>query len=296
MRQNNKKKIYIGIICVLLGIFSYIPWFFSSLVLYPAVKCKKEHHVYCNGPSELQIPFEEIKLTTSDGVTLSAWFMPRNNSSKGLVLVHGHGGTKAEGLRFARALHGAGFNLLFLNLRRNQGKFASMGFHEVLDVQAGFEYLFNEKKVKSGGIFGFSMGASTSILAMEKDLRIKAGLFSSGYTSALDVLSEAAKRDYHIPYYPLIPVVEFYLNLRGNMDIASVRPIDQIGKISPRPIAIFHCNQDDYVDASHADKLFNAAKEPKEKWIPSCDKHERIWNFYPDEANCRAVNFFTKYL
>jgi dipeptidyl aminopeptidase/acylaminoacyl peptidase len=284
------------IFAIILAILSFIPWYFSSLVLYPKVNCTKEHHVFCTTPKELKLDYQSVTIRTPTGLALESWYIPAANSKKGIIFVHGHGGSRNEGLRFANALHQAGFNLLALNLRRNANSFASMGYYEPEDVIAGIDFLLKEKNLESVGLFGFSMGAATSILTMEKDTRVKAGLFSSGYASAMDVMSESAKRDFGIPYYPLIPVVRTVLNLRGKMEIETVIPEDKIGNISPRPISIFHCDKDDYVDAIHAERLFNAAKEPKEKWIPVCTQHEHIWNTNKDEAEKRAVTFFKKNL
>jgi len=296
MLKKKSSRIAVIVIVLFVAIFSYVPWYFSSLVFYPPVNCTKDHHVFCTNPSELGLEYQDINFTTSDDVKLKGWYVPAKDSDKGILFVHGHGGAKTEGLRFAKALHTAGYNLFFIDLRRNHGRFASMGYYEPRDAKAAIDFLLNEKKLRSVGIFGFSMGAATSIITMADDQRIKAGLFSSGYSSALDVLSEAAKRDYGIPHFPLIPLVKLYINVRGNMDIESVRPVDKIGSISPRPIAIFHCDKDNYVDSSHAGKLFMKANEPKEKWIPVCNKHERIWNFYPEEADKRAVQFFQRNL
>jgi uncharacterized protein len=289
-----KKLFYI--LTPILLILLFIPWYFSSLVLYPPVNCNPEHHVFCDTPKELGLDYEEVQVVTEDGISLPSWFIPAIGSKKGIVLVHGHGGSRNEGLRFASALNKAGFNLLLLSLRRNAGEFASMGFHEIKDAKAGVKFLSADRQLDSIGIFGFSMGAATSIITMEEEPLVKAGLFSSGYASAMDVLSEAANRDFGIPYYPLIPVVQLYLNVRGDMNIETVRPVDKIGSISPRPIAIFHCIKDDYVDVSHSDRLFSKAKEPKEIWIPICERHERIWNSHKDEAEKRAVGFFKKNL
>lgn len=291
------KKIHRNLLIsfVILLILAYIPWYFSSLVLYPTINCNKEHHVFCDTPKELGLEYEEVKIQ-AEGLELQSWYMPAKNSRKGIIFVHGHGGSRNEGLRFARVLHDAGFNLLALNLRRNSNSFASMGFYEPKDVIAAIDFLIQDKKLESVGLFGFSMGAATSILTMEMDPRVKAGLFSSGYASAMDVMSESAKRDFGIPYYPLIPIVQVFLNVRGNMQIETVLPEEKIGNISPRPISIFHCDKDDYVDVSHSNRLFAAAKEPKEKWIPVCSQHERIWNTNKAEAEKRAVSFFKKNL
>jgi putative redox protein len=43
-----------------------------------------------------------------------------------------------------------------------------------------------------------------------------------------------------------------------------VRPIDQIKRISPRPLLIVHGTEDDVVDPSQAWALYDRAREPKE--------------------------------
>ncbi|TGL90350.1 alpha/beta hydrolase [Leptospira congkakensis] len=293
--MNKIKKYTISGLIFSIILLSAIAYYFSSLVLYPNVKCNLDHHVFCNGPSEVGLEYEEVEIKTADNLNLVNYWIPAKQSKGTIILVHGHGGQRNEGIRFAKSLHDAGYNLLLLSLRRNHGGFASMGFHEQKDVDAAIEFL-KSKGYEKIGIFGFSMGSATSIIAMANHPEIQAGIFSSGYGSAIDVLVESAKRDFGIPYYPLIPVVKLALNLRGDMDIDSVRPIDKIASISPRPIAIFHCTKDDYVDYHHAKDLFAKAGEPKSLWSPECNRHERLWNFAPKEAESRAVGFFQKYL
>ncbi|TGL37235.1 alpha/beta hydrolase [Leptospira perdikensis] len=289
------KKFTISGLIISIILLIAIAYYFSGLVLYPKVNCNADHHVFCQGPKEVGLDFEEVEIETEDKLNLVSYWIPAKQSKATIILVHGHGGQRNEGIRFAKSLHAAGYNLLLLSLRRNHGGFASMGFHEQKDVSAAINFL-KKKGFEKIGIFGFSMGAATSIIAMADHPEIKAGIFSSGYGSAIDVLVESAKRDFGIPYYPLIPVVKLALNLRGEMDIDTVRPIDKIASISPRPIALFHCTKDDYVDYHHAEDLFAKAGEPKSLWSPDCNRHERLWNFDPKEAESRAVGFFQKYL
>ncbi|TGM48694.1 alpha/beta hydrolase [Leptospira biflexa] len=272
-----------------------IAYYFSGLVLYPKVRCNPDHHVYCQGPKELGLDFQEVTITTEDKLNLVSYWIPTKQPQGTIIMVHGHGGQRNEGLRFAPSLNKAGFNLLLLSLRRNHGGYATMGGLEQKDVDAALTYLKSKGETKIG-IFGFSMGSATSIIAMAKHKEIKAGLFSSGYGSAMDVLIESAKRDFGIPYYPLIPFVKWMLDYRSGINMDTVRPIDHIAEIHPRPLAIFHCKMDDYVDYHHAEDLYAKAKEPKSVWAPECNRHERIWNFNPKEAEARAVKFFKENL
>lgn len=290
MKKNT--KILLAVLLLIMGLLLAASWVFSSKVLQPKVNCKPDHHVFCNSPVELNLAFEEVIVRTADGIDLPSWFIPAAGSKKGIVLVHGFGGSRYEGLRFARVLHDAGYNLLALNLRLNAGGFATMGYHEQKDVTAALDFLQNDKKISTLGLMGFSMGAATSILVMDKDPRVKAGLFSSPYTSALEVLSQAAQRDFGIPYYPLIPMVQITADWRADMHLADVVPLDRIAHIAPRPILIYHCAQDKTTDASHSRILYEAAQEPKGLWIADCNKHERIWNQHTAEAEKRTVDFF----
>ncbi len=43
----------------------------------------------------------------------------------------------------------------------------------------------------------------------------------------------------------------------------SYRPLDSIGLISPIPIAIIHSESDEMIPMYHAERLFEAAKQPK---------------------------------
>ncbi|MCB1141501.1 MAG: prolyl oligopeptidase family serine peptidase [Leptospiraceae bacterium] len=293
-KLKSKKLLY-----SIFGVFGFLMlagYVLSGMVLYPKINCNPNFHIYCKDPLERGLQFEEVSVLTSDGLELKSWYIPGDSSKKGILLVHGHGGMRNEGLRFSKVLHDSGYNLLLLSLRRNSGSFASMGYHEVKDVQAGVQYLKEVKQLDTIGILGFSMGAATSIMAMESNQEIKAGIFSSGFSSAISVLVESAWRDFSIPRYPLFPIAEFFINLRGNMKIGEVLPLEKIGRISPRPVFIMHCDRDDFVSSIHANILFERAKEPKEIWIPSCDKHEQIWNFYPDESEKKVKNFFEKNL
>ncbi len=105
--------------------------------------CTKEHFVYCGDPGEQGIPFEKVSSKTTDGLTIRGWYMPAGGT-KAVVLAHGRGANRNEGIRFARVLHGAGYNLLtfdFRNCGESDKSFNSMGYHEKKDIYAAIDYL-----------------------------------------------------------------------------------------------------------------------------------------------------------
>lgn len=279
-------------------------WHFATLILYPGVTCWP-HYVKCGDPAAWGLPFENVRIPTSAGLSLPGWYMPAEGSRKAVIFVHGHGGSLHEGMKYAPVLHRAGYNLLAFSLRRNLGNlgegeaglyYATMGCLEKEDILAAVDFLAQQKGMQAIGVFGFSMGAAGSVLAMEEDHRIAAGIFNSPYANIEDQLAEVGQRKYHLPRYPLLPLVVWVAGLRGGVDMDQCNPVDHVGAIAPRPIFIMHCTGDDYVAFPHARRMFAAARAPKAFWAAPCNRHVQEWNQCRAEAEQRVVAFFNRTL
>ncbi len=298
-----RKKITIIIIVIVVLVLAVLfgaSWYFTNMLITPPTKtCNPEHFIYCGDPSELNLQFENISFETSDDLTLYGWFIPAVKSDKAVILVHGHTANRNEGMRWVRPFHEAGFHVLTFDLRnsgKSEGDSTSLGYHERNDVIAAVDFLADEKNINSIGVFGVSMGAATSVLAMAEDKRIQAGIFEAGYADFGDLLVTRAKEDFGLPKYPLIPVVKLVFNLRTGADMDSVSMEKNLPRLSQRPVLIIHCKDDDYIPYEHGLRNFNALKSNREMWTSPCKKHARAWQGDPKTAEFRVVRFFTKHL
>jgi fermentation-respiration switch protein FrsA (DUF1100 family) len=77
-----------------------------------------------------------------------------------------------------------------------------------------------------------------------------------------------------------------------NVDAGKLRPIDVIGRISPRPLLIAHGELDEIVPVRHAHSLFKAAGEPKELWIDPHAHHVGARDMDTDGYFQRIEKFF----
>ncbi len=301
-RRFSLKKIYFlsGVVLFLLAGLLAVSWFFSSQLLYTDLrKCPVDHYVYCGTPDEIGLEYEEITFNTIDDFIIPGWYIPSGKSEKTVLLIHGRGATRHEGMRYAKALHKSGFNLLAIDLRhrrQKKGILCSMGYHEQKDVYGAVSFLLKKKGSKSIGIMGFSMGAATSIIAMEKDKRIKAGIFVSGFHNLQVIVAENASKLYGLPEFPLLPIVMKIYEWRGNLNVDEVIPSDNISKISPRPVFIMHGTADHEVGVHHGDILFEKAKQPKLYWKAEGGGHTRLWQVDSEKAEGKVVGFFSKNL
>ncbi len=263
-----KPFLSIALLLLLLFLYCSAAWYFSTTVLHlPVNECNQEHYVFCGSPSEQGISYEDVTYTSEDGLTLPAWFMPNSSESKTILLVHGRGASRHEGMRYAKSLIAAGYNVMAIDMRhprQGQGIISTMSFYERNDVIGAVNYIKTRMPKTDVGVMGFSMGAATSIIAMAVDDRIKTGIFNSGFANASDVLAENANRMYGLPYYPLMPAVMALMSLRSGADTNDINPETYIASIAPRPIFIMHGTSDTTVGFSHGERLFAAAKEPKQ--------------------------------
>lgn len=301
MTSMRSVKIMLGILAgIFLTVYVGGAWYFSSVILHPPTKkCRKNEAVFCGTPASQKLPFKDISFQTEDKKTLKGWWIPAadKSSDRTVVMVHGRNGTRHEGMRWAPALHKANYNVLTFDLRtcgESEKSFSSMGYHEQKDLAAAID--FAEKRSSNIGVMGFSMGASTSILVMARDKRIKAGVFEGGFSDAGEVLIENAKSRYGLPKFPLIPFVFALTNWRGNMKLQQINPAKVIGSIAPRGVYIVHAKTDDVVPYHHGKTLFANAKQPKQMWTVEAKGHIVSWQTNKKKAETQTVAFFDKFL
>lgn len=274
-------------------------WYFTSRVILPERgPCDKEHFIHCGTPGDLKLPYEEIAFTASDGVSLKGWYIPARRK-EAVIMVHGHSADRHEALRWVRVLHRFGISIVIPDLRnhgKSNGDVTTMGYYEKRDVFGAVSWLKEVKKKDRIGVFGVSMGAATTIMAMAEDENILAGVFEAGFSSLRRELKDIAERDYGMPSFPLLDIVSVFFYLRTGVPMNDVSPERVISKISPRSVMIIHCPGDDYIEYTHGQRLFDAAGQPKEFWSSPCETHAEAWQGNPNEAERRVVSFFVKNL
>ncbi len=275
-------------------------WYFSSMLMYPGPpRCSAESFVFCKTPKERGLSYEEISFQSRDGVRLVGWWVPAPKATRAIVFSHGRGGDRRAALRLLPALHRAGFHVLAFDYRhcgQSQRSFNSMGGHERQDLQAAIDFVEKTKRIHRIGLFGESLGAAISIQVMARDPRVATGIFEGGFAHVKDVTSERAHTLYGLPRWPLLPIVFGLYHLRTGVDFSQIHPEDHIARIAPRPFFLIHGDADRVVFPSHAQRLFRAARQPKELWIVKGGKHTQTWQQQRETFEKRVLTFYQKTL
>ena len=239
---------------------------------------------------EKNVKFQEVDLITEDGIRLSAWYTPPRNGTV-ILLAHGYGDNRPEWIYVL--LVKAEYGVLAWDARahgESDGETSSVGYFEVLDVKAGLDYVSAQPNIEHIGAWGGSMGGATMIRAAAQFLEIEALVVDSPYSSLDDEF------DYLVPYPFINPLVKLFAEVQTGIGINDLRPVDEIVKISPRPIYIIQGTGDKVVPTDTAEQLFNAAGDPRYLWMEENVIHLGMYLNNPRKYERRVVGFFDEYL
>ena len=129
-------------------------------------------------PTDRGLRYQDASFVTSDGVTLSGWYLPSSNRAA-VVLLHGASSTRSNVLDHAVVLARHGYGVLLFDARGHglsTGRAMDFGWYGDRDVAAAVEYLQHRPDVdpRRIGAVGMSMGGEEVVGAMAYDTRVRA--------------------------------------------------------------------------------------------------------------------------
>lgn len=237
-----------------------------------------------------RIDFREIELITEDEVKLSAWYTPSQNGAV-ILVAHGYGDKRAEDFHALFASHGYGVVAWdFRAHGKSGGNFSSLGYYEVLDVKAALDFALAQPGVEHVGAWGGSMGAVTMIRATAQYPEIEALVADSPFATLKDEM------DLIVPFPVMRALMGFFVRKETGLSLDLVRPVDDIAHISPRPVFIIQGMGDRSVPLDSAQRLYDAAGDPRQLWLEDNVPHLNMYAYYKTEYIERVVGFYDEYL
>ena len=250
-------------------------------------------------PEHFSLAYESIQLRTCDGVLLRGWFIPavKGDGDKTIIICHGWGTNKGEMLRDTQFLAAEGYNLFYFDFRasgESKGAVSTIGYLEVKDFQAAYEFVKNHRpeESKSVGVLGLSMGASVAIYAASENKDIKCLVAENAFYSYTKVIANWSWLRMKMPYWPFVPMTLFFVRLKLKADPQQYSPIYNIGKVSA-PILFVNGDHDDLVPIKDGKKLFaKCSSEKKELWVVSGSSHSKCAEVAGENYRKKITNFF----
>ena len=185
--------------------------------------------------------YEDVWLTTSDGVRINGWFVPAiSNSNLTVLFCHGNAGNLSHRSEKIAILRELGANVFIFDYRgygRSEGKPDEQGTYR--DALAAYQHL-------SGPVvlYGESLGSAVAV-----DLATKVPVAGVVIEEAFSSVAAVGQK-----MFPFLPV---RLIVRNKYNTLS-----KIAGINA-PLLILHSRDDEFFPMKHAESLFAAAREPK---------------------------------
>jgi fermentation-respiration switch protein FrsA (DUF1100 family) len=236
------------------------------------------------------IEFQDIELVTEDGVQLSAWYTPPQNGAV-ILVAHGYGDRRTED--FYALFANYGYGVVAWDFRahgKSSGDFTSLGYYETLDVKAALDFALAQPGVEHVGGWGGSMGAVTMIRAAAQYPQIEALIADSPFVTLEEEL------DLRVPVPLIRPLVRLFAEQEAGISVNDVRPLDDIALISPRPVFIIQGMGDKMVPLDSAQRLYDAAGDPRLLWLEEDVPHLNMYAYYRTEYVRRTIDFFDEFL
>jgi fermentation-respiration switch protein FrsA (DUF1100 family) len=251
-------------------------------------------------PSDYGLPYERISFPSYDGTILRGWFVPAVRPRGTVVFCHGRAGSKAPDLIYVPQFRQHGFNVLLFDFRahgESDGTQSSLVYYERQDLLAAIAYL-RKRGIEQVGLMGFSMGAAVAIATAPLSEAVRAVIADSAFAEVRTIaVTYLQQRGIPRPLASgLATLIIWAAGLRLGCHLPDADPLRWVGRIAPRPLLLIHGGQDEGIPVSDAQRLYEAASEPKELWIAPEAEHRCADKVRPEEYMSRVLGFFDRWL
>src|SRR5918998_4517614 len=245
-------------------------------------------------PADVGLDYREVVVRSSDGLSLSAWWVDKAGSSRAAVLAHGWAGDKSElhVVETALVYHQAGFSVLMLDLRAHggsEGERVTLGYQEVRDVRGALSWLeergFSPQEVV---LHGWSMGGAAVVQAAP-GTDVAAVVEEAAYADLPPLLREQLPEASGLPAF-FNPGMFLMGKVFLDIDPWAVRPKEDAKRLSEEgvPFMIIHSRDDDAIPFEHAES-FAAAYPDAVFW--ELQGYDHVAAYTHPEYRERLVSF-----
>ena len=193
-------------------------------------------------PNQAGFDYENVFITTSDGVNINGWYVNCENNRGVVLFFHGNAGNISNRYDSIRVFNSLGMSVFIIDYRgfgESEGSPSIKGVD--LDALTAWNWLVSERKIPTDKIliFGRSLGGAVAVELM-RDVRPKAAILESTFSSLADMV----RSDY------LSPIANFILGGVWN-SAAAAADIDI-------PTLCIHSPEDEMVPYRLGKRLYEA--------------------------------------
>lgn len=249
------------------------------------------------GTLSADFPVESIQIPVATGSTVHGWLSYGKPGGSAVLLAHSMRSNRLEMLSRARFLRDQGYSVLFIDLHAHgetAGERITFGLRESESVAASVAFLRNTFPHERIGAIGTSLGAAAIVLA-KPDLKLDAVILESLHPTIEEAVDNRLKLHFGSYGSVLLPVMLSQLSFYLDTSMDKLSPIARISNLNS-PILFISGTNDSHTTQSETERLYAAARTPKELWIVPGARHFNMHSYAGKEYEQRITAFLSHYL
>ncbi len=199
-------------------------------------------------PKEFGIEYDDFTVKGADNTKISCWFIPAQDCKAVMIVSHGVADGKSGLLHCVLPFIKSGFSVVMYDLRHHgesTGDFCTLGYYETKDLLLITDYV--KEKLANGKplcYWGFSLGATVSMLAAAKRKDIVGVVARSPFENIRNVVKHYAWKFYHMPYLPVVPIALKFFEWKTGAKINEVDVYKAAGNLKNTPVLLIGSEND----------------------------------------------------
>jgi fermentation-respiration switch protein FrsA (DUF1100 family) len=283
-------------ILAFLFIFVVVPFAFSYLLTH--ARSRPMDREITTSAAAPDLPLQEVKFNSRDGVPLSGWYLRREDAAATIVYCHGQFRSRLEMLDRATRFWQLGYSGLLFDFRRHGksgGELSSVGYLERLDVVGAVRCVIDSLQLERPVVVhGVSMGAAAALLAAAEEPAIAGLIVDSSFLSFEHMVAHHAKIWLGLPKFPFADELILFTKWRIGFDSEDFDLRRAVQRIGDRPILFIAGGADKRMPPEIAEALYDASPSTKKSIVIIPDApHGAAFRTDP-EAYEKAVLSFLK--
>lgn len=227
-------------VCFLISFVMFITGCVSESIYHPA-------RIIGSTPADAKLSYEDITLETTDGLMLSAWWVPAADPRGTVLFCHGNAGNMGDRIDTLQIINTLKLNVLIFDYRGyglSEGSPNENGTY--LDAETAWNYLVGEKGIAPRQIivWGRSLGGAIAARTAAHH-RVGLVVMESTFTSLKDLADDLF---YWVPSWLLTHYAYETACYLENLNA---------------PVLVIHSRDDEIIPFHHGKHLYDSIKGPK---------------------------------
>jgi fermentation-respiration switch protein FrsA (DUF1100 family) len=231
------------------------------------------------------------------GGSVHGWLARGVRGGGMVLLVHSIRSNRVEMLSRARFLNGIGYGVLLIDLQAHgetPGDRITFGARESEDVEAALAFLRNHFPSEKIAAIGVSLGAAAIVLA-RPGARLDAVVLESMHPTIEEAVDNRLRLHLGSAGPLLSPLLLSLLSYRLGVSPSDLNPIARIGDLNA-PLLLISGTDDRHTKVAETERLFDAARQPKEMWIVPGGGHFNMHAYAGREYEDRVSTFLDRHM